>query len=225
MSIGLLYVKEKVAVVTVQGRTYFLIVNLLREQNIPFVSLIPGEPVPPKIKLVITTPQEQPLVEHEKLLIFRGEEDLDSLPNEIKRMLLGKEAYELIVVGIDPGEAIGLAILADGKVISEGDYCSSHELINSILKVIRNINYAVTRVIVKIGNGVPVYRELLEELDSTLPPSVELVVVGEAGTNKPLDENHHSRDIRHISSAIRIAARLGYMVPRRRTIAANNAVQ
>ncbi len=40
--------KEKVAVATVQGKAYFLIVNELREQNIPFISLVPGESVPPK---------------------------------------------------------------------------------------------------------------------------------------------------------------------------------
>ena len=38
--------KEKVAVATVQGKAYFLIVNALREQNIPFVSLVPGQSVP-----------------------------------------------------------------------------------------------------------------------------------------------------------------------------------
>ena len=55
--------KEKVAVATVQGKTYFLIVNKLREQDIPFVSLIPGESVPAKIKVVLTTEQEKRLGE------------------------------------------------------------------------------------------------------------------------------------------------------------------
>ena len=41
--------KEKVAVATVQGKAYFLIVNKLREQDIPFISLVPGESVPAKI--------------------------------------------------------------------------------------------------------------------------------------------------------------------------------
>ena len=34
---------EKVAVATVQGKTYFLIVKKLKEQNVPFISLVPGE--------------------------------------------------------------------------------------------------------------------------------------------------------------------------------------
>ena len=65
-------VKEKVAVATVEGKAYFLIVNQLREQNIPFVSLVPGEPVPAEVKVVITTEKEKHLVKHEKILIFHG---------------------------------------------------------------------------------------------------------------------------------------------------------
>jgi hypothetical protein len=212
--------KEKVAVATVHGKAYFLIVNELREQNISFVSVIPGEPLPGEVKVVITTEQEKPKVKHEKTLVFSGENNIVDLFNEIKRILLGKEAFEKIIVGIDPGEAIGLAVIADGKVIEEGNCFSTPELISSILKSIRNINFTVTSVCVKIGNGVPIYQELLQALDDVLPSEVTLVVVNEAGTNRPL--NRRSRKIRHISSAKRIAARTGNIVSRRKAIATNS---
>jgi hypothetical protein len=80
----------------------------------------------------------------------------------------------------------------------------------------------VTTVLVKIGNGVPVYKELLEAMDEALPPKIELEVVNEAGTNSPLKENKRSRRIRHISSAKRIAGRTGYIFPRRNRIATNS---
>ncbi len=64
--------KEKVAVATVEGKAYFLIVNQLREQNIPFVSLVPGESVPAEVKVVITTEKEKHLVKNEKILIFQA---------------------------------------------------------------------------------------------------------------------------------------------------------
>jgi hypothetical protein len=217
--------KERVAIATVQGKVYFLIVNELREQNIPFVSLVPGEPVSDSVRLVITTEQEKNLVKHEKILVFRGEGELDNLIGEVKRILLGKEAFEKIVIGIDPGEATGLAVVADGKVIEEGNCYSTQEVINTITKTIKNVNFSQTAVSVKIGNGVPVYKELLEALDQALPLQVALEVVGEAGTNKPLKENGHSRGIRHISSAIRIAGRTGHIVSRRKTIAANSRIQ
>ena len=88
--------KEKVAVATVEGKAYFLIVNELREQNISFISLVPSEPVPAEVKVVITTEKEKQLVKHEKILIVNNESELDNLVNEVKRILQGKEAYEKI---------------------------------------------------------------------------------------------------------------------------------
>jgi hypothetical protein len=213
-------VKEKVAVATVDGKAYFQIINQLRGQNIPFVSLVPSEPASPEVKVVITTENEKHLIKNDKIIIYNDEKELDSLVNEIKKILQGKEAYEKIIVGIDPGEVIGLAVIADGRVIEEGNCFSKPELISNIIKTIRNVNFLLTNVFVKIGNGVPIYKELLEELDGALPCHVALEVVSEAGTNKPLHKR--SRGIRHISSAIRIAGRTGYSVPRRKIIAANS---
>jgi hypothetical protein len=218
-------VKEKVAVATVEGKAYFLIVNELREQNVPFISLVPGEAVPVETKVVLTTEKENRLIKHEKILIFNNESELDNLVNEAKRILQGKEAYERILIGIDPGEAMGLAVIADGKVIEERNCFSAQELVNNIIKKIRNVSFSVTNVSVRIGNGVPSYQELLEALDYALPHQVALEVVGEAGTNRPLKENKNSRGLRHISSAIRIAGRTGYIFRRRKAFATNSRIQ
>jgi len=217
--------KEKVAVATVQGKSYFLIVNKLYEKNISFVSLLPGQSVPAKIKLVITTPEEKRSVDHEKILIFQGEDRLDNLIDEVKKTLLGKEAFARIVFGLDPGVATGLVAVADGKVIEEGNCFSSEEVICSIIKILGNVDFAVTSVSVKIGNGVPIYKEMLGDLDNALPPQITIEVVDEAGTNKPLKENKRSRGVRHISSAIRIAGRIGNIISRRKTIAAHSRIQ
>ncbi len=215
--------KEKVAVATVDGKAYFLIINQLREQNISFVSLLPGQPASPEVRAIITTQSEKPLIKHNNILIFNKGEDLDFLINEVKKILQGKAAYEKIIIGVDPGESIGMAVIADGKVIEEGNCFTEQELIRSIIKTMRNVNFSLTNVLVKIGNGVPVYKELLEALDHSLPSSIAIEVVSEAGTNRPL--SRRSRGIRHISSAIRIAARTGYSVPRRERIAANSGSQ
>jgi hypothetical protein len=217
--------KERVAVATVQGKAYFLIVNKLREKNIPFISLVPGQPITVKVLLVITTEQERYLVNHEKILVFHNEEELDKIIGEVKKILMGKVAFERIVIGLDPGEAIGLVALGDGKVIEEGNCFSNQEVACSIIKILQDIDFAVTKVSVKIGNGVSIYKELLEDLDCALPPQVRLEIVGEAGTNKSLIENKRSRGIRHISSANRIAERVGSKFPRSKVVASHNRIQ
>jgi hypothetical protein len=219
------FLNEKVAVATLDGRAYFFIVNQLREQNIPFVSLVPGNPVPAQIKVVITTPLEKNQINFDKTLVLNIQETLDDLTIEIKRMLQGKEAYGKIIIGLDPGMATGLAVIADGNIIKVENCFSSKEIINSISKTLKKINFDQTSVCVKIGNGVPVHKDLLEALDQALPQQIILEVVNERGTNKPLKENKRSRTVRHISSAIRIAGRLGYTFPRSKTFATDNGAK
>jgi hypothetical protein len=219
------FLNEKVAVATLDGKAYFLIVNQLREQNVPFVSIVPGDTVPAQIKVVVTTPKERNQVNFDKNITFTGEDTLDDLTIEIKRILLGKEAYEKIIIGLDPGVATGLAIIVDGNIMEVENCFSSKEIIKCITKTIKNINFDQTCVCAKIGNGVPIYKDLLEALDHTLPPQITLEVVNERGTNKPLKENKRSRAVRHISSAIRIAGRPGCTFPRSKTLAAEKGTK
>jgi len=206
----------EVAVATVQGKAYFLIVNKLKERNIPFLSLVPGETVPTDVKVVITTEQEKHLVNHERILVYDGETAPDAAANEIRKILQGKEAYEKIVVGIDPGEVFGLAVIADGKVNETGNCFSVSETLAKVSSVLREVDFAVTAVTIKVGNGVSTYKDLIEAFDFALPTEVALEVVSEAGTNRPLKNNKHRRGLRDIASAIRIAGRAGHIYPRRK---------
>jgi hypothetical protein len=210
--------KAEVAVATVQGKAYFLIVNKLKERGIPFLSLVPGETVPTDIKVVITTEQEKHLINHEKVLVYDGETAPDAAANEIRKILQGKEAYEKIVIGVDPGEVFGLAVIADGKVNETGNCFSIQEALTKVSSVIKTVDLSSTAVTIKIGSGVPMYKEVIEAFDQNLPPEVVLQVVSEAGTNRPLNHNKHRRGLRDIASAIRIAGRAGHIYPRRKTV-------
>ena len=213
--------KEKVAVATVSGKAYFLIVNELRERNMAFLSLIPGEPIPAEAKVVITTEDEKHLINHEKILVYDGKTAPHTVVNEAVKILQGKESYEKVVIGIDPGEVFGLAVVADGKV-SETENCFSvQEVLNKIKNITKDVDVSSTLISVKIGNGVPAYKSLLEALDSALPPEVMLEVVSEAGTDRHIDEKKHRRGLRDIVSAIRIAGRVGNVYQRRRADESN----
>src|SRR3989304_474118 len=213
--------KAKVAVATVSGKTYFLIVNELRERNMDFLSLIPGDPVPTEVKVVITTEKEKHLINHERILVYDSETEPDTVVNEAVKILQGKESYEKIVIGIDPGGVFGLAVIADGKVNETENCFSAQEVLNKIEKIMKDVDVSSTVVSVKIGNGVRSYKDLLETLDSALPLEVVLEVGSEAGTDRHTDEKKHRRGLRDIVSAIRIAGRAGHVYPRRKTDESN----
>jgi hypothetical protein len=212
----------KVAVATVQGKAYFLVVNKLKEKGIPFLSLVPGEILPTDIKVVITTEEEKHLIKHERLVLYDPDENPEAVFDEVTKILQGKKSYDKIIIGIDPGEVYGLAVITDGK-ISETENCySASEVLHNIKSLLRHVDSSLTEVSVRIGNGVRAYKDLLETLDIDLPPGVVLEVVSEAGTNRYLNDEKHRRGLRDIASATRIAGRSGRIYSRRRTDESNS---
>jgi hypothetical protein len=210
--------KAKIAVATVSGKAYYMIVNELKRKNVPFLSLTPYESVPVEIKVVITTEEEKRLIHHEKILACKTEEDPTAIINEALQIIEGKDLYQKVVIGVDPGEVFGLAVLAGGKVIDTGNCHSLNETLGRIETVIKGLeNTSVSSIAVRIGDGVPEYKDkLLQSLDETLPPSVVLESVGEAGTDSRLNEAKHRRGLRDIVSAIQIAGRSGQVYHRRK---------
>lgn len=211
--------KAEIAVATVSGKAYYLIVSELKKKNIPFLSLTPNEHVPVEVKLVITTPAEKNLVNHDKILVYQDGEEPEAIINEALQFLRGKQGYEKVVIGIDPGDVFGLAVLADGKVIKTGNCFSIEQTLNSVKTILKNLeNIPITAISVKIGDGVVECKErLLRVLDNELPSNVTLESVSEAGTDRYLNETKHRRGERDIVSAIKIAGRNGRPFLRRRT--------
>jgi len=200
--------KIKIAVATVSGKAYYLLVNELKARGLDFLSLTPQESVPIVIEVVITTAAERHFVKHPKVLIFKNDADPAEVVNEAVRMIQGKKSAETIVVGVDPGKTFGLAVLSDGTVLETTTCSSIEETVHTIVNSLTNLKAACQ--IVNVGNGAPsVTVELLSLLDQTLPKSVAIEVVSEAGTSRFVGENLHKRGLRDALSAVKIAQRHG----------------
>jgi hypothetical protein len=157
--------KAKIAVATLSGKAYYLIVNELRKKNVPFLSLTPHDPIPMEIKVVITTREEKPLINHEKILVYMDGVEPEALINEALQLVQGKENYEKIVIGVDPGEVFGLAVLADGKVIQTENCFNINEALNKIKSAVEHFGKnPVTSVSVKVGDGVHCIRRSFYKL-------------------------------------------------------------
>lgn len=200
--------KAKIAVATVSGKAYYLLVNEIKKRNLDFLSLTPQENVPIDIEVVITTATERHFIKHPKVLIYTNEANPAEVVNQAVRMLQGKKSSETIVVGVDPGKTFGLAVLSNGNVLETATCSSIEETVNTIVNALAKLQAVVY--IVKVGNGAPsIAAELLPLLDETLPKSVAIEVVSEAGTSRFVGETLHKRGLRDALSAVKIAERRG----------------
>ncbi|MEM1606551.1 MAG: hypothetical protein QW341_05370 [Candidatus Bathyarchaeia archaeon] len=204
-------VRAKIAVSTVNGKAYYKLVNELKNRNVPFLSIVPGEAIPPSVKVIITTENERALINHPQVLIYDVESDPSNIIGEALRIAVNKDFYEELIIGVDPGKTFGVAVLADGKPIKRGEFSSVDDAISHILAEL-NTPSRIKKV--RIGKGVPnLAIELARKLEKSLPKNVAIEMVNEEGTSV-LKESGVKRKLSDAESAVKIASRKGEKIRR-----------
>ncbi|MCK4476974.1 hypothetical protein KAU88_00380 [Candidatus Bathyarchaeota archaeon] len=207
--------KAKIAVATVSGKAYYLIVSELKKKNVSFLSLKPNDDIPLDVKAVITTKKERSKITHQNVLEYEESKKLAEIVDEAIRIVKGKKIYERLVVGVDPGQNFGVAVLGDGNILETEDCTSASETVDTIKNVLSRT--PANHITIRIGNGAPSYtEELWRNLDDAIPRNIVIESVGEEGTSQCLGETAHRRGKRDVSSAIKIAQRQGKILPRRK---------
>lgn len=199
--------RTKIAVATVSGRAYYRLVKELKERGLVFLSLVPGEAIPSTIKVVVTTEEEKPLIEHPNVVIFHEKDDPKTVINEAHRLASDKEVYEEVSIGVDPGKTFGIAILCDGNVSRTEEGLSLEQTIDTILTALRD--NPANSYTVKIGGGVPeLAEELVQRIKKGLPDEVGVEIVSEEGTSHGGMESL-GRRLSDADSAVWIARKRG----------------
>lgn len=208
--------KAKIALATVSGKAYYLLVNELKKKGVPFLSLTPKRQISPDVRVVITTKKERHLIAHPDVVVYRNGANPAAVVEEAMRIAEGKRRYDKMVVGVDPGKNFGVAVLGDGVVVKTLNCSSSTSTVKAILEILNRV--PAVDASVKIGDGAPLYtKELLRLLDKGLPGNVQVELVSEAGTSRFTGGTKHRRGLTDVESAIKIAGRRGKVLKRRKT--------
>jgi len=195
--------RSRIAVATVSGKAYYWLVNELNRRRIPFLSLIPGEVIPPSIKVVITTRDESRLVNHPSVLIYTPDEEPSKTVDEALRIIKNKKTYEELVIGVDPGKTFGVAVLGDGNILEKKERLTLEMAVDAVLTAI-NRHPARTRKI-KIGDGMPeTAEEVASRLQVAAPENTIIEIVSEAGTSNIRGDGSR-RKISDADAAVNIA--------------------
>lgn len=198
--------KAKIAVATVSGRAYYELVKELKRQGLSFSSLKPWDPVQLDIKVVITTRNESHQISHPQILPFEQGSNPESVVDKVILTVQGKQGYEKVVVGVDPGKTCGIAVLGDAKVLETLTSSNIEDAANPVVDSLKRFPSEVR--VVRVGNVPHEYtKSLLSSLDEDLPEETLMEIISEAGTSRLMNKSANRRVIRDAVSAIKIAGR------------------
>ena len=200
--------ETRIAVATVNGRAYYQLVTELQKKKLSFLSLKPWDPVPLRIRVVLTTKEESDQISHPTILVFRQGTNPESVVDEALLIIQGKESYERVVVGVDPGKTCGIAVLGDNKILETITASkiedASHLIVDNLKRFPAEIK------VVRVGEGPPEYtKTLLTLLNTSLPEDTLVEIVSEVGTSRLTNNSVNFRVSKDAISAIKIAGRNG----------------
>ncbi|MGB0855844.1 MAG: hypothetical protein ACPGQP_02290 [Nitrosopumilus sp.] len=177
--------------------------------NLSFDSILPSEIQNYSGHLILTTKKEFPKKCNKPLL---DEEIFEHHPTVILGKMMQKLDLifeeEFLILGIDPGQRIGLSIFYYGKEIESSFHSSIEELVFHVIQILGGLR--ATRKIVKIGNGnMHVAKQIVTLLNLKFCSSFELEFVNEYKTSRKI-KNFNQRGKRDMLSAKFISQREGY---------------
>lgn len=157
-----------IGVVVDDIKASYRVIRELKAKRIPFVLLKPGEQVPDHVtSLIICGDVDSSMCD-------RGVRYNGDARNTVLRAISlskGMEGFGLVVVGVDPGESTGIAVIADGDFL-EG-YTVAKILAGEEAKRILT-SYPASNFLFRIGKG-RVGRDLLAALRGDPRATVEFV--------------------------------------------------
>lgn len=152
------------------------VITELKRMKIPFTLIKAGDPVPEHISALILC----------GLVPLQGYRAAVSYDGNTRRTVLraisastGREQFELVVVGVDPGECAGLAIIADGELL-EAYTIKGLSLKQELQEVIKI--FPAKRLLFRIGKGI-ISEEIIARLRDD--PRVRLEFVAEVKRKLP----------------------------------------
>lgn len=190
-----------VALVTDDFRLYHRLAPYLESHGIRVLGLKPGEVAPASVRVLLGGPDDDarsvPLREHPEATLLAIYAALDERPT-------ARGGYQRVVFGVDPGQVIGLAVLADGAWLHVAEVRTLDDVLDRLANW--QTGLVARQWEVHVGDGHPtVGRKLLPLLKARLPQARVLLVPEKATSPyRPVTGS------RHTDAAILIALREPY---------------
>ncbi len=169
---------RSVALITSDPSLYHELAGFLRERRLPSVSLLPGDRIPDRVAVVLTSAEERALIDHPHVLTIAEGVDRHALSAAIAHELGSADSAETMIVGIDPGPRPGYSILAGGACLGEGNLDRPESA--GVLAAHLRHWFPSRQVLFRVGSGDPPARNRV--VNSLLARQRSVELVNENGT-------------------------------------------
>ena len=201
-----------IGIYTKNFRLYHDLVSTLKNRNIAYVSLNSIHHIPRNVKVILTSNAEIHDINRKQIIAADAYESIDYAIDKALHLLIGKDIYSHIYIGIDPGEKPGIAVVADDILIYTLQVDSPEKVGRSIRRLLND--YPSSDYLIRIGHGSILERNRI--INSLIPLNIPIEIVNESKTSKSHQTQRIGRDLK---SAASIALMKGGKVQRKLPLA------
>jgi len=169
---------------------YHDLLKVLKRRKVPYVSLPSIDHIPSRIGVILTSNNELHDMKSTKVIAADAYDNLDHAVDLALQMLIGKELYLKIYIGIDPGEHPGIAVVGDDILLQKTYVESPEKIITMVKRFLRE--YPSTETLIRIGNGSIITRNRI--INSLIPLRVPIEIVDETKTTSSQQVGRYKRD-------------------------------
>lgn len=166
----------RIGVFTSDFKFYRDVIQLLREWNLPFLSMESTDSVPDDVSVVLSSSRDDFTIANQ----VKSEKPLHGLRASLAKLLM-REKFNNVIIGIDPGPYPGIAVFGD-NVLMEAFECPSLQQIGGEVGAIVD-SYMYADLEVKVGNGDAPNRDYI--LSALRAMELRIRVVDEQNTSFP----------------------------------------
>ena len=181
---------KTIGVFTKDFSLYHDLIRVLRKRNIPYVSLSSINNIPSKIGVVLTSNNELHDFKSAKVIAADAYDTVDHAVDLALQMLIGKDMYSKVYIGIDPGDHIGVAIVGDDILLQKTYVENPDKLVSIVKRYLKE--YPANYTYIRIGHGSILTRNRI--INSLIPLKVPIEIVDETKTSSKKQVKRHKRD-------------------------------
>jgi hypothetical protein len=157
---------------------YHDLIKVLKKRKIPYVSLSSIDKISSRIGVMLTSHSELHDIKSPNVIAADVYDTIDHAVDLALQILIGKELYSKVYIGIDPGEQPGIAVVGDDILLQKMHVETPEKVVTIVKRFLRE--YPATETLIRIGHGSIITRNRI--INSLISLEVPIEIVDETKT-------------------------------------------